>query len=143
MANFQLAADLLTAIFNGITDKIRDKYYPIGSIYLSVNTTNPSTLFGGTWKMVGSGNYLMAYDPSNGYFDKPGSNKGSSAGPGDWNSDKTSLTIDQIPSHTHWQRSRARNDNIAQAGNDVGAEFLGTSGAHIRRDLCYRWRKRS
>ena len=26
-----------------------DDVYPIGAIYMSVNSTNPSTLFGGTW----------------------------------------------------------------------------------------------
>jgi Baseplate structural protein Gp10, C-terminal domain len=29
--------------------------YPVGSIYLSVNNTNPSTLFGGTWVAFGAG----------------------------------------------------------------------------------------
>lgn len=37
-------------------------YYPIGSIYLSLNNTNPSTYFGGTWEqlkdrfLLGAGN---------------------------------------------------------------------------------------
>lgn len=31
------------------TDDLLDKTYPIGSIYMSVNSTSPSTLFGGTW----------------------------------------------------------------------------------------------
>lgn len=32
--------------------KIRDFIYPIGSIYLSVNSTSPATIFGGTWEQI-------------------------------------------------------------------------------------------
>lgn len=122
MANFQLAADLLTAIFNGITDKIRDKYYPIGTIYISLNNNNPHNFIGGTWVEV-TGFYLVGQDPNTSM-----AHKTLGATIGSWD------TAD-----THWQRSRGGDGNIAQSGDGIGAEFLGTSGAHVRRDLCYRW----
>ncbi len=31
---------------------IVDAVYPVGSIYMSVNSANPSTLFGGTWAQI-------------------------------------------------------------------------------------------
>lgn len=34
---------------------IVDLIYPVGSIYMSVNSTNPGTLFGGTWTAWGQG----------------------------------------------------------------------------------------
>ena len=33
--------------------------YPVGSIYLSVNNVNPSTIFGGTWVQVSEGRALF------------------------------------------------------------------------------------
>ena len=35
-----------------------DDIYPVGSIYISVNSTNPNTLFGGTWESIG-GRFLV------------------------------------------------------------------------------------
>lgn len=31
---------------------VLDNVYPVGSIYMSVNSTNPGTLFGGTWERI-------------------------------------------------------------------------------------------
>lgn len=45
---------------NGKT--IFDLIYPIGSIYMSVNNTNPGTLFGGTWVAWGSGRVPVGVD---------------------------------------------------------------------------------
>lgn len=33
-------------------DNILDMIYPVGSIYLSVNNVDPSTLFGGAWERI-------------------------------------------------------------------------------------------
>lgn len=38
-------------------------WMPIGSIYISVNNTNPSTYFGGTWERI-EGRFLLAADDS-------------------------------------------------------------------------------
>lgn len=75
--------------------------YPVGSIYLSTSTTNPSTYFGGTWEQVAKESYLLGYNGSNTWFDQPGQNKGSKNGPGSWNTTNHTLTIDQIPAHKH------------------------------------------
>lgn len=37
-----------------IFKRIFNLVYPVGSIYLSVNSTNPQVLFGGTWVAWGS-----------------------------------------------------------------------------------------
>ena len=36
--------------------------YPIGAIYLSVDNTNPSKLFGGTWEQIAKGRTLVGVD---------------------------------------------------------------------------------
>lgn len=37
-------------------------YFPVGSIYLSVVNTNPSTWFGGTWEQIAKGRTLVGVD---------------------------------------------------------------------------------
>lgn len=75
--------------------------WPVGSIYLSVNTINPSTYFGGTWELVGGSNYLIGYQSNNDWFNRPGCSQGSGSGPGAWNTNDTTLTTNQIPAHSH------------------------------------------
>lgn len=58
--------------------------HPVGSYYWSANNTPPSTLFGGTWTQI-TGRFLYASDT-------PGATGGS---------ETVTLTVDQIPSHTH------------------------------------------
>lgn len=44
------------------TNDILLSAYPVGSIYLSVNNTNPGTLFGGTWVRWGTGRVPVGVD---------------------------------------------------------------------------------
>lgn len=44
---------------------IVDLVYPVGSIYMSVNSVSPATLFGGTWEQIGQGRTL--FGAGNGY----------------------------------------------------------------------------
>ncbi len=64
-----------------------DIIYPIGSIYMSVNSVTPSTLFGGVWEQI-QGKFLLASDSNN--------PAGTTAGEA-----TTTLTVENLPSHTH------------------------------------------
>lgn len=72
--------------------------YPIGSIYMSVNNTNPSTLFGGTWEQI-KDRFLLAC--------------GTSYTAGATGGEAThKLTINEMPSHSHGLKY----DNIGASG---------------------------
>ena len=59
--------DFLEAIrFNGIS--FLDWIYPVGSIYMSTNSTNPTNLFGGTWVAWGAGRVPVGFNGGDGNF---------------------------------------------------------------------------
>lgn len=45
-----------------------DRTYPVGSIYMSVNNTNPKDLFGGTWVAWGAGRVPVGFNGGDGNF---------------------------------------------------------------------------
>lgn len=51
--------------------------YPVGSIYMSVNSTNPKYLFGGTWEAWGSGRVPIGVKASDNDFNTAGKTGGS------------------------------------------------------------------
>lgn len=55
--------DVMNANMDKI-DGIFDLIYPVGSIYMSVNPTNPATLFGGEWEAWGNGRVPVGIDTS-------------------------------------------------------------------------------
>ena len=66
---------------------ILDNVYPVGSIYLSVNSTNPKNLFGGTWEQI-QGKFLLGMDSS-----YPAGSTGGEA--------THKLTQGEMPKHSH------------------------------------------
>ena len=43
-----------------LVDKIRDRMYPVGSIYISTKSTSPASLYGGSWERYGTGRALIS-----------------------------------------------------------------------------------
>ena len=67
---------------------IFDLIYPVGSIYISVNSTNPEVLFGGTWEQI-QGKFLLGMSSS-----YPAGSQGGEA--------THTLTGSEIPLHGHY-----------------------------------------
>lgn len=74
--------------------EILDVIYPVGSIYMSVNSASPNALFGGTWEQI-QDRFLLA----SGSTYSAGST-GGAATHYHTTADHT-LTINEIPSHSH------------------------------------------
>ena len=98
--------DNIAALSNqisNISSTIFDNIYPVGSIYMSVNDTNPSNLFGGTWTQLKDRFLLGA-----GSTYTNGSTGGSAT---------QRLSAANLPSHTHPQYV-ATNGGSTQANLD-------------------------
>ena len=75
---------------------ILDNVYPVGSIYMNVNSTNPGTLFGGTWEQI-QGKFLLGMSSS-----YPAGSQGGEA--------THTLTSGELPEHYH---------SVGEQGNTV------------------------
>ena len=49
----------ITSMIESNNSSIVDKIYPVGSIYMSMNNMNPSSLFGGSWEKLPGGRCLV------------------------------------------------------------------------------------
>ena len=52
-----------------LASELLDLVYPVGSVYISVNSVSPATLFGGTWAAFGAGRVMVGRDASDADFD--------------------------------------------------------------------------
>ena len=75
--------------------------YPVGSIYMSINSTDPSTLFGGTWEQIKDTFLLSCGDTY-----EVGATGGEAT---------HTLTIAEMPSHTHTQNQHRH--QVYELGN--------------------------
>lgn len=107
------------------TSEIVNLIYPVGSIYMSINSTSPSTLFGGSWTRI-QDRFLLA--------------AGSSYSAGATGGEASHvLTTSEMPSHSHGRgtmniygslkvRAYDGNGSSVEAGNNVaGANAFSTT----------------
>lgn len=66
---------------------LKDYVYPVGSIYISLQSTNPGTIFGGTWQQI-EGLFLLGAGGS--YI------AGNTGG-----EDRVTLQTTELPAHAH------------------------------------------
>lgn len=125
-----------------------DLVYPIGAIYMSVNKTNPSTFFGGTWEPWGEGRVPVGVDSTQSEFMNVETEGG----------EKThKLTIDEIPGHYHVYDRRLLYWGEAELAGAIGTgqanggqssrsntQFTGGDQPHNNLQpyiTCYMWKR--
>ena len=104
--------DELSSLIAAAVAEAKLAAYPVGSIYCSIDSTDPGALFGGTWAAIGAGRALVA---AGGGF-AVGSEGGS---------DTHTLTVEEMPSHAHtawtgeagWHGHAARTDTANLTGS--------------------------
>ena len=95
--------------------------YPIGAIYISVNSADPGTIWSGTtWVAFGAGKTLVGLDSGDTDFDQVEETGGA----------KThTLTINEIPAHNHTYSDQVRTINAsATAGTNRYEPAVATTG---------------
>lgn len=147
-AEYEGTTPLNAENLNQMQDNIIQGIYPIGSIYMSTASTNPSTLFGfGTWQLWGAGKVPVGIDTEDEDFnvvEKTGGEK------------THTLTIDELPSHNHGGVPEA-NWNISSSATGTGiiihnydgtesknTSNTGNSQAHNNLQpyiTCYMWKR--
>lgn len=141
--NLQRQIDELSNWQNTFLDTI----YPIGSIYMSIDSTNPSSLFGGAWEPWGTGKVPVGVDLNDTDFNTVEKTGG----------EKThTLSVNEMPTHKH---SFAFADDNGTAGIYDTFQYNGwrqarlidgtmdnTGGSQAHNNLqpyitCYMWKR--
>ena len=100
--------------------QLLDIFYPVGTIYESTKSDNPSTFMGGTWARFGNGQVLVGVNESDTDFNVGNKTGGEKA---------HVLTVNEMPSHTH-TTTFGRNARPGGSGYtliDAGTGYTSTS----------------
>ena len=106
----------LNTLINQIVDsKVEDKMnnkildiYPVGSIYISTSSTNPSEFIGGTWESYGQGRTLIGAGTGIDTNSESQTFTANAEG-GEY---KHTLSVNEMPSHTHVQDAHDHDANF-------------------------------
>lgn len=124
-------------------------YYRVGDLFLTTIATNPSNYLGGKWELFGPGRCLVCVDTSQTEFNSVKKTGGA----------KThTLTIDEMPSHTHtyngfpngtaiswadpYRKLVYQNNNTNPYPGQSGIDYSGGGQAHNNLQpyiTCYVW----
>lgn len=122
MANMNVNGSLEfnSIVGNGLS-AILSKIYPIGSIYISTNNTSPASLLGGTWEKIRDKFLLGESDTIS-----AGSTGGEAT---------HTLTVDEMPSHTHAFMSAGRGGTYTDNYKQVWTATGGSDGDGVSANL--------
>lgn len=119
-----------------------DLMYPVGSIYLSTNSTNPSQLFGGTWEQWGKGRVPVGVDTTQTEFntvEKTGGNKVFNG------IHLTSYLVDGSTQYGFSNIGNYANRTIVASGEIAGSAHRGETPINISLlqpyITCYMWKR--
>lgn len=138
---------------NYINNMILNAVYPVGSIYMSINSTSPATLFGGRWEAISQGRTLVGVGTGT---DINGDSMtwAAEAEGGEY---LHTLTIDEMPSHNHSvntifpftigsNRTAVANSTSNNVTGTAGDVVLNTGGGQAHNNIqpffaVYMWKR--
>lgn len=132
----------LDVMFSDISNHVLNKLRPVGSIYLSYESTNPSSLFGGTWVAYAPARTLLTTTS----YSEVGQTGGSFT---------HTLTVNEMPSHNHNMNYLKQANQYLYTGTGgtviggttASSHTVGNTGggtAHNNTQpyaVCYMWRR--
>ena len=101
--------------------KLADVIYPVGAIYISVNSTNPANLFGGQWEQI-KDRFLL----SSGDTYKNGSVGGSAT---------HTIAVENLPAHNHtYLKANATTGSHTLTINEIPSHNHATTNSDANTD---------
>lgn len=117
---------------------LTDAIYPVGSIYMSMSSTNPSSLFGGTWERIGVGRTLVsAGGDANAVLDENNyTGRGTNTAEATWfpvgetgGEFSHTLTVTEMPKHRHSAGLYSVTDRFGSGSRDAAGTYSGYGSA--------------